>query len=143
MQEDTKSIKFLEKEILKTFELFDGDSQLCLSYVMDLGARLPKFPHKLKLSKYRVHSCMALTWIRPSYKDGLIHLQGASESLTTQGLIAIVIMLFSGQKPSKVLEFDNKFFPKLGLEKLIGIKRRSGLQAILDEIIAFASKCNY
>lgn len=105
-------------------------------YMIELGNMLPPLSDNMKLSKYLVPGCQSQTWIISSINNnGIIELQGDSNSLITKGMIAIVFSLYQGLTPCDILSAKIiEFLKKLDLQQNLTFSRSQGLGSIIDII---------
>jgi len=70
---------------------------------------------------------------------GGLALRGASDALIVAGLTALVIGLYSDQRPEDILTFDAEaFFRRIGVAEALTPQRSNGLKAVLARIRAKA-----
>lgn len=132
------SIPTLQQEIVNAFHLLQDDPQLALDYLIDLGKSLPPFAETAKKETHLVAGCLARVWLTHTYEGGILYLQGASEAMVTQGLLALLFHLFSGQRPADILRADTSFLTKMNLPQLLGRQRRAGLGSMVHAIRSHA-----
>jgi len=124
-------------ELVEAFELL-GDAQSRLTFVEELGEKLPPMQADLKSPENFVKGCMSTVHIasRPvPEKQEAMELIGDSNTTTVKGLIAIVLRLFSGQPARQIVAFDiNAFLDKLGIEQLVTVQRRIGLEKVIERV---------
>jgi len=67
-----------------------------------------------------------------------------SDAILTKGIIAILIRVFSNQKPADILEADMNFIDAIGLKEHLSPTRANGLVSMIKNIkmyaLAFQSK---
>lgn len=131
----TSSIEEVQEEIVASFLALEGERMLLLDYLMDLGDALPKLTLEEQKPAYLVKGCLAKVWLIPSYQESRIYLRGASNTAITQGLLSLVIRLFSGRTPEQIIKAPPLYcFEKIGLSDLLGLRRRAGLNAMLHHV---------
>ena len=124
-------------EIAEDFEFLDEwDDRF--QYVIDLGRKLPEMPESEQVEANRVHGCQSSVWLvmdPPEEAGGPIHIRAVSDAHIVNGLIAILLSLYSGKRPHEVLEIDAEtLFMNLGLEEHLSPTRRNGLHSMIGRI---------
>lgn len=126
----------LQEKQNEFIEMFDslGSWQERFQYLIDTGSELTEMPEHLKVPATRIISCTSKTFFYPSIQNGLIIIQGWSNSAIPSGLIAIIKEVFAGstQQDLQTIEIDFHIKTKL-IENLSG-QRRSGLLEIIEKI---------
>lgn len=123
------------------FALLD-DWEARFAYIIDLGRSLaPMTPEEL-CEANRVKGCSSQVWLVSSPSrvvPGGLALRGASDALIVAGLTALVIGLYSDQRPEDILTFDAEaFFRRIGVAEALTPQRSNGLKAMLARIRAEA-----
>jgi len=111
-------------------------------YLIELGARLPPMPDGLKTDATLVPGCASQVWIAPLPvgPNGGMAFAADSDSQIVRGLIAILMIAFSGKTPQEILAFDiAPVFEKLGLADHISANRKNGFAAMTSRIRALAA----
>ena len=70
--------------------------------LMDMGLNLPKLPDEAKTESNRVHGCQSNVWLVADAKDSsppTIEFLANSDAVIVNGLIAVIIALYSGKTP--------------------------------------------
>ena len=63
-----------------------------------------------------------------------------SDALITRGLVAIIVKLYSGENPKKIITWENDVFKRIGLESHLSMTRANGLKKMLEKIHEYANK---
>jgi len=131
-------------ELSENFELLDNWEDK-YRYLIDLGEKLPPFAEQYRTEEWKVSGCQSQVWLVPSVaeKDGESRLTftGDSDAAIVRGLIAVVLMLFSGKSREEILSLDvPAVFARLGLSDHLSPSRRNGLGAMVEKIRYYASK---
>lgn len=131
-------------ELSENFELLDNWEDK-YRYLIDLGEKLPPFAEQYRTEEWKVSGCQSQVWLVPSVaeKDGESRLTftGDSDAAIVRGLIAVVLMLFSGKSREEILSLDvPAVFAQLGLSDHLSPSRRNGLGAMVEKIRYYASK---
>ena len=67
-------------------------------------------------------------------KDGKLYLRGASDALVTQGLMSLLLRIYSGQACEKILVAPFDLPEKLHLQQFIGTRRSGGFALMWQKI---------
>lgn len=128
-------------ELIADFEFLD-DWEDRYMHVIDMGKSLPPLESALKTDATKVKGCVSQVWLvseQEGETDPVLRFQGDSDAHIVKGLVAIVLLVFSGRKASKILELDAKsILGKLGLSEHLSPQRSNGLNAMVARIKAEA-----
>ncbi len=130
-------------ELVERFEFFD-DWEERYAYLIDLGRKLPAMPDELKVDANLVRGCLSRVWLAERVDAGeppVITYLADSNTVITKGLIAIVLMLYSGRPAAEILVTDLRdVFERLGLDGHLTANRRNGFYAMLGRIKELAAR---
>jgi len=100
------------KEIAE--RLFDlGDWEDRYRFLIGLGQSLPKLDAADKTLGNRVNGCVSQVWLvaqRDGSGDARISYRGESDALIMQGLMGVLLALYSGQPAREIAEADPMIF---------------------------------
>lgn len=122
-------------EILDTFEFLD-DWEERYRYVIDLGRKLLPLAPEEMTEDYKVRGCQSQVWLVPEKDaDGRIHLRGDSDAHIVKGLVALMLLIYSGKTAEEILAVDAKgILDKLGLAAHLSPMRANGLFSMVERI---------
>ena len=132
-------------DILESFDFLD-DWEDRYKYLIDLGKELPGLPEDEKSEANKVRGCVSQVWLvteisQNSSGDQVLTFRGDSDALIVQGLVAIVLALYSGKTAAEVLETDvDALFNRLGLKEHLTPQRSNGLKSMVGRIRADAER---
>ena len=128
-------------EMIEDFELFD-DWEDRYAYLIDLGKKLAPMPESDKNDSTKVEGCMSQVWMTGTLDDrGKLQLYADSDAFIVRGLIAVLLVIYNGQKPSGIAGVDIAgIFGRLQLENHLSPNRRNGFYAMVQRIQAFGEK---
>jgi cysteine desulfuration protein SufE len=133
-----------QNEIIDEFSLLDGDPEMTVLYVMELGQKLPEMDEKKKTEENIVKGCQSKVWMTARMENGKMFFEADSNTAITKGLVSLLVRVFSGQEPEVVLNADLYFMKKIGMERFIGTQRSNGFASMIKQIkfyaLAFNSK---
>jgi cysteine desulfuration protein SufE len=127
-----------QEEIINEFRLLDGDIEMTVLYIMELGQRLPAFPEDQKTELNEVKGCQSKVWMLANERDGQIYFQADSNTAITKGLVSLLIRIFSGQPAEAILRADLFFMKSIGMERFIGTQRSNGFAAMIKQMRLYA-----
>lgn len=130
-------------DVVETFELLDNWEER-FEYLMDLGRKLPPLEDSEKVEENRVHGCQSTVWLKERVLDtqpATIEMRADSNAFIVKGLIALLVLMYSGRTPRDILATDpSPTFEKLGLDRHLSPTRRNGLFAMVERIRALAAQ---
>lgn len=129
------------ERIFDTFE-FLQDWEERYEYIAELGKRLPPIEEQYKNPEHQVQGCMSQVWFSVDV-DGATppHLtfHGESDTAIIQGMVAILVALYSGKTLDEVLATDaDKIFHDLGIYDHLSPNRHVGVYAMVEKIRSLA-----
>ncbi len=127
----------LQEKQNEFIEMFDslGSWQERFQYLIDTGSNLPDMPEHIKVPATRINSCTSKTFFYPSIKEGVIDIQGWSNSAIPSGLISILKNIFEGFTSEDIQTIEINFHIKTKLMENLSGQRRSGLQEMIERLI--------
>lgn len=128
----------IQDEIISEFSLLDGDMEMTVFYVMELGQKLPPFKEEDRTEDNVVKGCQSKVWLTAKLQDGKIHFAADSNTAITKGLVSLLVRIFSDQTPEDILESDLYFMQKIGMERFIGTQRSNGFAAMIRQMKLYA-----
>ena len=123
----------IQNDLVAEFEIFD-DWMSRYEYVIDLGDQLPEFPEKWKTDENKIHGCQSQVWLNMQMQDGKLRIDGTSDASIVSGLVAIVLRVYSDQKPQDILDAKPDFIANIGFTDHLSPTRSNGLHAMLRAI---------
>jgi len=114
-------------------------------YLIELGQALPKLSEAEKSPENKVHGCVSQVWLAAStQREGeqtILSYRGESDAMIVQGLVAILLALYSGRPAPDIAATDAiAIFDKLGLREHLTTQRSNGLVAMVNRIRREASE---
>jgi cysteine desulfuration protein SufE len=100
-------------------------------HVIDLGRGVAPLADEERIDAAKVRGCASQVWLLSESKDGLIHFRGQSDAAIVQGLLAILLRLYSGRPAGEIIALDAQdAFKSLGLAEALSPQRSNGLKAM-------------
>jgi cysteine desulfuration protein SufE len=124
-------------DIINDFAFLD-DWEDRYRYVIELGKDLPNLSSEEMIDSNKVQGCVSQVWLVSEPEAGgnpKIHFRGNSDSVIVRGLVAIVLMLYSGMRAGEIVAIDaESVLKKLGLDEHLTPQRANGLRAVIGRI---------
>ncbi|CAN7185144.1 MULTISPECIES: SufE family protein [unclassified Devosia] len=108
-------------------------------YLIELGQALPRLEADERVDTNKVNGCVSQVWLvsEPVETDGAVslHIRGESDAMIVQGLVAILLALYSDRPAREIAETDAvAIFDELGLREHLTAQRSNGLVAMVNRI---------
>lgn len=132
------TINQIQDDIISEFSLLDGDMEMTVFYIMELGQKLPEMPESEKTDDNIVKGCQSKVWLTASMDGGNIYFKADSNTAITKGLVSLLIRIFNGHTPSDILNADLYFMNRIGMERFIGTQRSNGFAAMIKQMKLYA-----
>jgi cysteine desulfuration protein SufE len=129
----TKSIKIIEQEISKEFEIFDTWMEK-YEYLIDLGKQLEKFPDEWRTEDNKIHGCQSSVWFKTGLENNLFTCSAVSDSAIVSGLIALLMRIYNNKNPRDIVETEPSFISLIGLSEHLSTTRNNGLNLMIKKI---------
>ena len=121
-------------ELINDFSFFENWEDK-YQYLIDLGRNVPKMDEKLKVDENKLKGCQSVVYFSNSVNnDGSINFIANSDAAIVQGLIALMLKVYSGRKPQEILDIDIKFLEQIGLDEHLSPTRKNGLSSLISSI---------
>lgn len=128
----------IQDEIISEFSLLDGDQEMTILYIMELGQKLPPINDSERNESNEVRGCQSKVWLVARHENDRIWFDADSNTAITKGLVSLLIRIFSGQTPDDILNADLYFMKKIGMERFIGTQRSNGFAAMIKQMKIYA-----
>ena len=132
------TINEVQDEIISEFSLLDGDMEMTVFYIMELGQKLPVMKEELKTEDNIVKGCQSKVWMTARMEDDKIYFEADSNTAITKGLVSLLVRIFNGQSPEHILNTDLYFMHKIGMERFIGTQRSNGFASMIKQMKLYA-----
>jgi len=131
-----------QNELIEQFQLLDGDMEMTLHFVMELGQSLPALPEEKRVEDNIVKGCQSKVWLTADLKDGKVHFEADSNTAITKGLVSMLLHVVNNQSPADVLNATLFFPERIGMSRFIGTQRSNGFAAMTKQIKLYALALN-
>ncbi|MDJ0759808.1 MAG: SufE family protein [Woeseiaceae bacterium] len=130
-----------QAEVIEEFGFFDNWMDR-YQYIIDLGKRLPDLDASERVEENQIKGCQSQVWFVAEKQDDRLNFRAISDAAIVSGLIAILLRIYSGKKPSDILASSTEFVQALGLAQHLSPTRSNGLDSMLAAIQRFAAQAN-
>ncbi|HLV14860.1 MAG TPA: SufE family protein [Xanthomarina sp.] len=131
------TIQDIQNEIIDEFAMFD-DWEERYQYMIDLGKTLPLIDSQYKTDDHLIKGCQSKVWVHANLENNKIVFTADSDAIITKGVIAILIRVFSNQKPSDIIEANTDFIDEIGLKEHLSPTRANGLVSMVKQLKMYA-----
>lgn len=131
------TIKEIQEEIIDEFSMFE-DWMGRYEYMIDLGKSLPLIADEFKLDENLIKGCQSKVWLYSNLNGDEIQFTADSDAILTKGIVAILLRVYSNQKPQAILDADTKFIDEIGLKEHLSPTRANGLVSMIKQIKMYA-----
>ena len=131
------SIESTQEEIVSEFSLLDGDREMTVFYIMELGQKLEPMKEEDRTEANEVKGCQSKVWLTARLEDDKVYFSADSNTAITKGLVSLLIRIFNGQRPDAILQSDLFFMKQIGMERFIGTQRSNGFAAMIRQMKLF------
>jgi cysteine desulfuration protein SufE len=132
------TINQIQDEIISEFALLDGDMEMTVFYIMELGQKLADMPESEKTEDNIVKGCQSKVWLTAKLENDRIYFTADSNTAITKGLVSLLARIYNGQAPENILNADLYFMKKIGMERFIGTQRSNGFAAMIKQMKLYA-----
>ena len=126
-----------QKEIVGDFLEMAGWEER-YHHIIDRGDAL-KMDDRYCIPELKVSGCSSQVWLRAEYRDGKLFFTGKSDSLFVQGLLALLIDVYSNASPQDILGSSPDFLKQAGISNHLSPTRVNGLGSIVQYIKNYAT----
>jgi len=136
------NIKVRQEEIIEEFGLLDGDLEMSINYLIELGDQLAPFPVNNKIDDFIVKGCQSKVWLFAQEEDQRVIFHADSNTVVTKGLVSLLVRVLSGHRAEEILNEDIYFPDKIGMGRFIGSQRSNGFSAMIKQMKLYALAIN-
>ena len=132
------TINQAQDEIIQEFALLDGDREMTVFYIMELGQKLPAMQETEKIEDNVVKGCQSKVWLTATMENDRIFFTADSNTAITKGLVSLLVRIFNHHTPDEILNAELYFMHKIGMERFIGTQRSNGFGAMIKQMKLYA-----
>jgi len=131
------TIDTIQDEIIDEFSMFDDWMQR-YEYMIDLGKDLPIIDESKKTDDRLIKGCQSKVWLDAELKNDMIIFTADSDAIITKGIVAILLRVYSNQKPEDIINADEGFIDQIGLKDHLSPTRANGLVSMIKQLKLYA-----
>ena len=131
------TIKEIQEEIIDEFSMFD-DWMERYEYIIELGKSLPIIDTEHKLDENLIKGCQSKVWLYSELDNDNIKFSADSDAILTKGIVALLLRVYSNQKPGDILTANTDFIDEIGLKEHLSPTRANGLVSMIKHIKMYA-----
>ncbi|WP_438989730.1 SufE family protein [Polaribacter sp.] len=131
------TIKEIQEEIIDEFSMFD-DWMERYEYIIELGKSLPIIDETYKLEENLIKGCQSKVWLYSELENDKVKFTADSDAILTKGIVALLLRVFSEQKPVDILGAETNFIDEIGLKEHLSPTRANGLISMIKQIKMYA-----
>ena len=121
-------------ELIENFSFFESWEDK-YQYLIDMGRNVPPMADDLKIDENKLKGCQSIVYFSNTYNDdGTITFMANSDAAIVQGLIALMLKVFSEKQPQEILDVDISFLKQIGLDEHLSPTRKNGLSSLVSSI---------
>lgn len=136
-QSQVMGIQEIQEEIVDEFAMFEDWMQR-YEYMIELGKSLPLINKAYKTDDNIIKGCQSKVWVHAELEGDRLVFTADSDAIITKGIIAILIRVFSNQKPRDIINADTKFIDEIGLKEHLSPTRANGLVSMVKQLKLYA-----
>lgn len=137
-------IKQRQEEVIEEFSLLDGDMEMTLNYIMELGEELADLPEEDKIEDNIVKGCQSKVWMTATLEQNRIQFKADSNTAITKGLVSLLVRVLNQSSPEAVMNAEIYFPKQIGMDRFIGTQRSNGFASMIKQMklyaLAFSAK---
>jgi len=107
--------------------------------LIDLGRRLPPLPDQYRSDEFRLRGCQSVVHFAAERDGDEITFHAGSDAAIVQGLIALLLRVYSGRTADEISTTEADFLSEIGLDSHLSPTRKTGLASMLTAIKASAA----
>ncbi len=131
------TIKEIQEEFIDEFSMFE-DWMDRYEYIIELGKSLPLINEAYKIEENLIAGCQSKVWLHAEIEEAKINFTADSDAILTKGIVAILLRVFTNQKPKDILEAELYFIDEIGLKEHLSPTRANGLVSMIKQLKLYA-----
>ena len=131
-------IKQRQEEIIEEFSMLDGDMEMTLDYIMELGGELGKFPEEARIEDNIVKGCQSKVWMTAGLDNDRVSFKADSNTAITKGLVSLLVRVLNQSDPKDVMNAEIYFPKQIGMDRFIGTQRSNGFASMIKQMKMYA-----
>ena len=127
------------KAIVEEFGFFD-EWEDRYQLLIDQGRKLAPFPGHLRNDLHRLRGCQSVVYFSAERNcSDIVTFKAESDAAIVQGLVALLLRVYSGRPAAEIRETEPTFLAEIGLDSHLSATRKNGLASMLGAIKSAAN----
>ncbi len=127
-----------QNEIIDEFSVLDGDMEMTINYIMELGESLPELDDQYRNEDHIVKGCQSKVWMHAHLAGDKVRFEADSNTTITKGLVSLLIRVLNDETPETILNSEIYFPEKIGMNRFVGTQRSNGFAAMMKQMKLYA-----
>lgn len=106
----------------------DNDAKYAL--IIQLGREAERLDPQFKVAERQVRGCQSVMHLYSRIEGGRIYFTAESDALISNGLAALLTMIYSGEVPEAIFKCPPDYLNELGISASLSPSRANGLASI-------------
>jgi len=106
--------------------------------IIKFGKELDQLDEEFQIEKFKIKGCQSQVWLKPSYVNGQVIFNAASDAILVSGIIAIIIQVYSHSSPQQIMETKADFLKEIGITEHLSLNRTNGLASMIKQVQMYA-----
>lgn len=106
--------------------------------IIELGRSQKPLAAEFKVDDLKVKGCQSSVWLRAYLNGKNVYFEAESDASIVNGLVALLVRVYSGHTPQEILATPADFLSDLGLNTNLSQTRVSGLASMVKQIKFYA-----
>jgi cysteine desulfuration protein SufE len=103
--------------------------------LIDQGRKLAPLPEKYRHDDFQLRGCQSVVYFVAERDEAdKITFMAQSDAAIVQGLVALLLRVYSGRTAKEIRETEPEFLSKIGLDSHLSATRKNGLASMLNAI---------
>lgn len=130
-------IEDIQERIIQEFSLLEDWTDK-YKYIIKLGSKLDDLLEEDYVDENLVKGCQSKVWLTATMQNDTLIFKADSDATITKGLVALMIRLYSNQRPDEILKNNPDFLKKIGLAEHLSPTRANGLASMVKQMKIYA-----
>ena len=91
-----------------------------------------------KLDENLIKCCQSKVWLFSELDKDVVKFSADSDAILTKGIVALLLRVYSNQKPEDILTAETHFIDEIGLKEHLSPTRANGLVSMVKQIKMYA-----
>jgi len=127
------------QELVDEFSFFDDWADR-YQHLIDQGRHLPAIKPEWQDEAHQLKGCQSVVYFGAEEKEGRLFFSASSDAAIVQGLIALLLRVYSGRTAEEILATEPDFLAEIGLDSHLSPTRKTGLASMVSAIKQAASQ---